>query len=293
MKKKLAILCLLLILLFNFPVFAIKSNDALDITKQVSINGELDFPKITDNDMSTFCNIEKTTKIVVTSKKGFYGVNFIFDVPPKKWRIIQENNDEISCGKNGFLHEYVKFDNQQKKIIIEFECAKLSEIQFFTDGKLPSNVQIWNPPHYNSDLLLVCDKAGDEFNLFGGLIPLLEKDKKIQVAYTQELFDKSNSKLQHDLLNSLWNSGLTTYPSFFESKKSDEKEDDILQYQVEIIRRFKSNVIVLPYENSPNFGSFKKALTAAKKPEEFQLSALEYGVYSPEKVYNVSTKNDD
>lgn len=291
MKKKIFILSLTLLFALSSVVFATKNSDATDITKNVSIKGDILVDEVTDNDLTTFCDIKKSTKIEISSSKKISSINFVFDTPPKKWTITQQNGEEIPCGRYQFLHELVKLDSEQEKITVEFNDAKLSEIQFFTQGALPSSIQNWSPPHYNSDLLLICDDIGDEFKSFGSIVPLISKEKKIQIAYMKNPFENSNSKTQHDLLNALWNSGQKTYPSFFETTAETDQENAILDYQTKILRQFKPNVVVSETENSPYATSLKMALKQSIDPKNFQQSALEYGVYSPEKVYQLSSPN--
>ena len=208
-----------------------------------------------------------------------------------------------------FLHYTVTLEELSDKFDIVFdESAEISEISFYTDGVLPSDVQNWQSNEDKADLVLFSTHADDEQLFFAGILPYYSKVKayRVQVVYFAD--HKNNQDRRHELLNGLWTVGVTRYPvispfldQYSESpaaalsqiKYSGFAEDDIYKFQVEMLRRFKPLVIV-EHDFNGEYGHGQHMLNVASMVKSVEYAADEtlypesfekYGAWDTPKMY--------
>lgn len=321
MKRKSIVLifCLLLILAAAFAVSADESDVAEDIRKDTAISGEgyNRFHFLFDGDIDTYKKSDGNTTIQLENPEGMGAVYLLFNLEYGEYTVTENATGKtITAGKYNFLHEYIDlekaFGHCPTSVTLHFTngAVRLSEIYVFSSGKAPDYVQLWQPPlEGKTDLLLLCTHGDDDQLFFAGLFPLYagERGYAVQVAY---LTDHRNItyKRTHEMLNGLWDTGVTAYPVFgnFKDFRIDSKEgtyreyarqnvseSDLMEFVVTQLRRFKPQVAV-GHDVNGEYGHgmhmvyadlLMKALDIINDPAQFPESAEKYGVWNVPKTY--------
>lgn len=254
MKKN--ILLITILLLLPNVVFAkeITNKSTIEINNKAN-------NKITDNNENTFITINPSDKITITSNENIHGIYILYERQSSLGTITNQEKN-ASIGTNAFLHEYVNVEEQigaSTQITIEYQnSVKIAEIYVLSEGELPDFVEQWNPPCEEADLLLFSTHSDDEQLFFLGLLPTyVAQGKKVQVVYFTNHYD--NPKRLHEQLHGLYTVGITSYPiigivpdAYSESlegaiknlQKAELTEKDTLDFEVEMLRRFKPLVVV-------------------------------------------------
>lgn len=281
---------------------------ASDITNasQITLDGK-NIVKITDNKESTYVSIDEGSIINIDSPENIDGIYIIYEMASKKGNILIDNK-EIKIGQNGFLHEYVSLKSDSKNLKITYEeNVKIADIYVLSKGALPEFVEVWEPPCTEADLLLFSTHSDDEQLFFLGLMPTyVARGAYVQVAYFTNHYD--NPKRLHEQLHGLYTVGIRNYPiigiipdAYSESlkgalnniKKANLTEDDAMQWEVEMIRRFKPSVIVGHDELGEyshgqhilNTHILKNAIIKANDNNYDIASFQKYGVWDTPKTY--------
>ena len=223
------------------------------------------------------------------------------------------NDKNLDIGNDNIMHEYIMLDEDTNDIALDYkEDAVITDIYVFgKDEEIPWWVQKWEKESKKADLLLISTHADDEHLFFAGLIPTyVARGYEVQVAYLT--YHADNPLRYHELLDGLWNAGVTKYPvmggipdahsksldvSLKELEKNDLTEDYVIKYQVSLIRRFHPEVVVTHAINGEyghgqhilNNYTLKKALPVSNKPSEYE--DLDGKPWSPKKVYFHSSNN--
>lgn len=301
--KKLGLLCILLAVFLAKPVVA--AADELEPVFVSSAGGSTG--KLTDKSYTTTLCLNKDNTLTVTSKDGskISSIYIIWNDPVKEYTMTTDNGTQV-CGKNGFLHDYVRLNEASSKVVINIPAnyMDISEIRIFSEGELPQDVQVWKPSCDKADIMLIPSHADDEILFFGGIIPTyaVEKDATIQVVYMTEFWTTTPIR-EHEKLDGLWESGLDIYPVCLDFKDlySESLEGAMRQYDintmeerlVEQIRRFKPQVIVTHDEKGEyghgfhmiTFKATTLAVESAKDSAKFADSFSKYGVWDTPKTY--------
>lgn len=261
--------------------------------------------KLTDRDYYTKYEASSETTFNVKGKSEFTGLYVVFD-KPCEWKVTLPDGTELSGGKEGFIHEYMPLGQSVTDVVFTIpKKAVLCDIYALSEGELPSWVQIWELPCEEADLLLLPTHADDEYLWFGGAMPYYagELGYNVQVAYMTN--HASQPYRSHERLNGLWTVGVTHYPviadfvdvyrtkASFEAAEKEFGLSNVIQWHVEMIRRFKPKVIIGHDINGEyGHGAHKlntKALLEAVKisndPESCPQSAEQYGAYEVQKCY--------
>ena len=213
--------------------------------------------------------------------------------------------------ENDFLQCWFKlpeeFENCKSLKLTFNKALNVSEVNAFTEGKLPDWVHVWKSPYDKADLLLVSTHADDEQLFFAGVLPYhVAKGYRVQVAY---FTDHTNGfGRRHELLNGLWTVGVDHYPVI--SKIPDAystteaaaianmnwagiKEDYAIGFQTELLRRFKPQVVI-EHDLKGEYGhgqhmlnvqTMIKAVGLAGDAKNYPESADKYGVWETPKLY--------
>lgn len=253
MKKLLIFLGILL-----FPIITYASD--ITSTSTIKINDENASTKLTDKNENTYYSISKDKIISITNEEDIYGIYIIYELTSKTATLTIQNKN-IAIGENNFLHEYVDLSSTPaNNLTITYnEDVKIGEIYILSKGDLPDYIEVWEPPlDNNTDLLLFSTHSDDEQLFFLGLLPTyVAKGANVQVVYFANHYD--NPKRLHEQLHGLYTVGIRNYPiigiipdAYSESlngaisniNKANLTLDDAINFQVEMIRRFKPSVIV-------------------------------------------------
>lgn len=288
------------------------SGKARELTAQAVIDCA-DSAVLTDGDETTYTKLVDGSSVVITSDEGISSLYVIFDRIYGQWTLSDGLTDAV-CGKNGFLHEYVDaaelFGYSPTSLTLTFsghDCS-LSELHLFGDGEVPNWVQRWEPPCEEADLMLTSTHIDDEQLFFAGILPYYagERGLAVQVVYFTDPF--TYHERPHEQLNGLWTVGVRNYPVSGEFKDmfSETAQDayahqqqygysreDMVRFQVEMIRRFRPHVVVGHDINGEyshgqhiiNCETLMEALDLAADPAYALDSAPEYGVWDTPKAY--------
>lgn len=212
---------------------------------------------MTDSDYNTSMPFATNDVITVKSKekKKISGVYIQWNATFDGYQ-IETDQGTIECGKNGFLHDYVEFENPVSYVKIKnpVKETSVSEIRIFTAGSLPKDVQVWDAPCDKADFLLISAHSDDELIFLGSIIPTyIEKGCQIQVAYITEYFTTTPIR-EHEKLDGLWAAGIRNYPvcgNFhdensmdIETAKSIYGENAFVGFIADCYDRFKPQVVV-------------------------------------------------
>lgn len=254
MKKIIFLLTVLM-----FPIMTL----ANDITNETNITiNNKNNNKLTDKNENSYITIKQDENIIISSNNNIHGIYIIYELSSKTGTIT--NNDKsITIGENGFLHEYIdiyKTFKATKELTLKYnEEVKIGEIYIIGEGEIPEYVEIWEQPlDNNTDLLLFSTHSDDEQLFFLGLLPTyVSKGANVQVVYYTN--HNNNPKRLHEQLHGLYTVGIRHYPimgiipdAYSETlngaikniEKANLTVDDAVNFQVEMIRRFKPSVIV-------------------------------------------------
>lgn len=299
---------LILIIVLCFPSIVL----AQDITDKVKIqinNNNID-KKITDKNENSYIKISNSDVINITSDEDIYGLYIIYELSSKEGT-ISNSTKTFKIGTNNFLHEYIDINNNldnSKEISIKYdENVMIAEIYVLSEGEIPEFVEIWNKPCDEADLLLFSTHSDDEQLFFLGLLPTyVAKGANVQVVYFTNHND--NPKRLHEQLHGLYTVGIRNYPvmglipdawsnsldgAINNLKNAKLTEEDAMNFQIEMIRRFKPLVIVGHDENGEykhgqhmlNTYLLKKAVEYANNSEYHQDSYNNYGLWNTPKLY--------
>lgn len=202
--------------------------------------------------------------ITITHTEKITGVYVIWQQIYGQWSLSSDGKIQ-DCGKNGFLHEYVAIDAPSTQITLTLPACEteICQIYAFTEGELPAWVQVWNPPCEKADLMLLSTHSDDEHLFFAGVLPTAVQQKlKVQVVYMTNHWDTANRP--HEQINGLWAVGIRNYPivgpfpddadtlsrngeavsATLERSIDIFGEQKLIDFQIEIIEKFKPQVII-------------------------------------------------
>lgn len=293
-------LFIFIIFFFNDKVIAAQLEPTITLSNG---NGS---GNLSDSNYNTSISFRENDTITVQSEGNLItGLYIIWDSPVTPWSLTALDQT-IACGTNGFLHEYIPISAATSSVTINIPSGGLSicDIRAFSEGALPSDVQVWNPPHQKADIAIVAAHADDEILFFGGILPTygVEKEAKVQIIYMSQFWTSAKIR-EHEKLDGLWASGITHYPvcgnfedlfsQTIEAAQAQYSLDDMVNYLTSEIRKFQPQVIVTHDEKGEYGHGFhmltSKAVTlaveAAADSGSHPESLAAYGVWNTPKTY--------
>lgn len=249
---------------------------------------------------------------------GIGSLYIIFDELCGEYTVIDNTTGTSqTVNQDPFLHQFIDlqalFGTVPTEITLQFaqESVRIVELQAFTAGEVPDSVQKWEPSlDGGADLVLFSTHGDDEQLFFAGVLPYYagERDYRVQVVYF------TNHRMEHphrvhEMLNGLWAVGVKAYPVwenrpdfFLRNKVADTyralelwgyPREDLLQWVVENIRRFKPLVAVGhdingEYQHSMHMvytDLLREALEISNDPTYDPESAAKYGLWDVPKTY--------
>lgn len=301
--------CILLSILLSAAIFTAVPAQAenetavsLDITVTDSNGNSPD--KIRDGSYDSKLEYAAGDSITVTAEENIAGIYLIWGYQPCTWT-LSGNNTVKTCGKNGYLHEYVPVNGSTDSVTLTFDgSAVICDIYAYSEGTLPDEVQLWKPSCYAADFLVFSTHADDEILFLGGVLATYagEQQNKVQLVYMTHYWNGARIR-EHEKLDGLWESGVRYYPvnlpfddiyaETLEGAESVYSYEDLLGSVTEQIRRFRPMVVVTQDLNG-EYGHgghmiLAKAVTEAVEnshDEGFEPdSAALYGTWDVPKTY--------
>lgn len=255
--------------------------------------------RLWDGDQTSWSSAKDGGRVTVSRSDGIAGLYLLFDRLPQPWTL----NGEITCGEEGFLHQYVDVSallgGPADRLTLEFPAGTaLSEIYAFSPGELPGWVQRWEPPLEEADLMLVSTHSDDEQLFFAGLLPYyaVERELAVQVVYFVQHFEangRQDHQRPHEQLDGLWTVGVRNYPIlsdfpdlYAESKNREEalerakqvysrvgnEYEDFVSYLVSCIRRCRP-LVVVGHDLNGEYGHGAHVLCADALTQAIQAAA--------------------
>lgn len=303
MKIKHFLTAAVAVVAFAFSVRAVSAAEAvpLSLTIQSPDNSEA----LKDNSYDTVASFKSGDEITVQSETPMSGVYLKWNSPVSAYT-VNCNGRTYNGGQYGFLHEYIKFDAPAAECTITLTAdMQMCDILAYSEGELPADVQLWEPPcEGKADVLVFSTHADDEILFMGGVLATYGGQQKnnIQVAYMTTYWDGARIR-EHEKLDGIWHTGVRIYPvnSSFPDLYADSLESamgvynysEILCYITEQIRRFKPMVCVTQDLNG-EYGhgghmilakAVCEAVDNSAKDTFEPASAAKYGVYEVPKTY--------
>jgi len=257
-------------------------------------------PELADGDTETWGAGDIRLK---TDERKIGSLYLIWNTVPGEWTLIADGQ-AITCGGRGFLHEYIELDKPASEVIIRTAVPLCDVYAFERDSRLPSWVQIWQEPWDDADLLAFPTHADDEHLFFGGMLPYYsaERGLKVQVVYLTNHWNQ-DPRRPHELLAGLWEVGIRAYPimgplddlyaSSLERAEELFKREDVLAFQVEMLRRFRPGVVI-GHDLEGEYGHgvhilnavcLTEAVELAADASQYAASAEQYGTWNTPKLY--------
>jgi LmbE family N-acetylglucosaminyl deacetylase len=310
MLKSLLSILLIVLSLMIVDIYAdvtnIEAIIAQNITEICDISSNKDIKNIIDKRYSVGTNYYENDYIKIDSVENIKAVYILWDKLPEQFSIKDSLGNLISefdSSNNIILHQVIKIKADTKTISLSIEKGncKIAEIYVFAKGYLPDWVQDWKVPYRKADMLLISTHADDEHLFFGGTMPYYagELNLKVQLAY---LTNHYNFRV-HELLNGLWEVGIRAYPIIsefadyysesLEHAKTIYEENKILEFQVELLRRFKPEVVI-GHDLKGEYGhgvhmlnaeALTKALELSNDSLSYVDSAQKFGLWDVPKCY--------
>lgn len=317
--KHLSKIILLFVLLLGLTV-PVCAQEAEDITSQVQVDGSKNLGQtgwLFDGNMVQSYRVNSSVQLTLTREEGVGSLYFIFDDAYEPYTVTDvETGTSVTCGENGFLHDFVDLEQAFGKIPTKVQITmgelktRITEIRVFGPGEVPDYVQRWKlPPEKEVDLLLFSAHGDDEQLFFSGLLPEYagQRGYEVLVAYLTDHHNNGNLRC-HEMLDGLWAVGVTNYPVFgafpdYYTKELDDAyeiyknngydQQMLLGYVVEQLRRYQPMVAV-GHDVEGEYGHgmhrlysdlLQKAVEISMDPEQFPETAEQYGVWDVPKTY--------
>ena len=256
-----------------------------------------------DRDYTTRHAFSAGASVTIDAPEEIHSLYIIWALPPGEWELA--GKETLTFGKDGFIHEYINLPDPSSQLTMYLPRggSTICDIYAFTKGLPPDWVQIWDPPLQKADMLLLPTHADDEHLYFAGLMPLYagELGYNVQVAYLTNHWNQPPRP--HELLNGLWAVGIRNYPVIggFRDRYAESLSqatsifgwDNVVDYQVELLRRFKPSVVVGhdlngEYGHGVHMLNARALLTAVELAADREYHAISnglYGVWDTPKLY--------
>ncbi len=260
---------------------------------------------VADDNVETKVRVCSEDSLRIESTTPFAALYLVWDTVPGVYTIQWDGGSRV-CGEYGFLHEYVTLDASVTAVTVVLgpeTSALLCDIRCYTEGSAPEDVQVWQPPCGEADILVFPTHADDDAIFFGALIAYYAIERQLTVQTAFMVDHTWQPHRAHERLNGLWAMGIRHYPVLgtapdtatfdFQEAMSLYYSSDILGWQVEQIRRFRP-LVVVGHDLNGEYGNaghkvnahyLTQAITAAADPEQHPDSCHDYGTWQAAKLY--------
>ena len=281
------------------------NTQAAQLDLSLDSSEDSDGSELFDDDFNTGVDFEGGTTLTFKASEPISSLYIKWDAVPTA-TTLKDGDKEVTVGQNGFVHEFVPLSgsNSEATLTIPDGGIKIADVYAFSGDDLPDFVQKWNEPWDKADILFISTHSDDEVLFFGGMIPIYtnEHRARVQVAYFTDFFLTETYRV-HEFLDGLWTMGVDHYPQFgkfydnySESLEEAEEQfdhDECLSFIVEVIRKFKPQVVVThDIEGEYGHGGHRYVSKLVREAVEItgddtkeSESAQKYGAWDVPKTY--------
>lgn len=260
---------------------------------------------MTDSSHYTKHVIAPSTPLRITSETPFSALYIEWDTTPGTYELAWEGGS-LTCGIHGFLHEYIELPEAVQEVIFAFptqDSRTICNTALYSEGSAPKDVQVWLPPCEEADILLFPTHSDDDVLFFGPLISYYAMEQQLAVQTAFMVDHGWEFERGHERLNGLWEMGVRHYPILGSAPDTGDKNFDfgmiyyansnILQWQIEQIRRFRP-LVVIGHDFEGEYGNaghkvnayyLAQAIEAAADLEISPESADIWGTWDTPKFY--------
>ena len=277
---------------------------AAEITDGVSLSDSIGgyTPILRDGDRTSRIDYRAGNTLRISSETPIAALYLYWYTPCEAFTVHTAAGD-VPGGEYGFLHEYLALPEAVTELDIEFSgLSPLCEVRLFTTGAAPADVQVWQPPCEQADVLLFPSHADDDVIFFGALAAqCVDRGLAVQVAYLVNHYDWQPRP--QELLDALWTMGIRNYPVIgpfpdyyvlsLEAAQQSFGEENVIAYQVGLLRRFKP-LVAVGHDREGEYGhgahrlnalALEQAVVYAADASYDAESAARYGVWDTPKLY--------
>ncbi|MBE6678931.1 MAG: hypothetical protein E7598_00245 [Ruminococcaceae bacterium] len=251
--KKFLLPLFVAVLTLSLSLFAFAA-EATDVTGDVKLTVEnIRKTRLTDGKIDT-ASSGKNVKIEIESEEPLGGIWLRYSAAPVGGYL----DGETKIAENGFWSEFIPLE--KNSATLTFEEVTICEINVFSKGELPSEVQCWKVAQNETDLMLFSAHSDDDQLFFAGLIPyyIARGDVDVKVCFLTTSY-QDISRVQ-ELLAGLWHCGLKNYPTilpmpdeYSESynrantllKRNGYAEEDAMALVRDVLNTYAPSVVVL------------------------------------------------
>lgn len=276
---------------------------AQEITQEVScLYGDSDRQDtLTDGTLVTRLALDGGEALSLSSAQPIGGVYLTWYNNPTAYTLLWDGGELRR--EEGYLHAYVSLPQAVTQLTLQ-GGGDLSELRLFTAGSVPDGVQHWQPPLAQADILAFPTHSDDDALFFGAAMSYyaIERGLGVQTCFMVEHRDIDR---RHERLNGLWEMGIRHYPVIGPGtdvyatnlgsalQYHERKQEDILSWQVEQLRRFRP-LVVLGHDLKGEYGHGQHMVNAHHLTQAVELaadeslypeSAARWGTWDTPKLY--------
>lgn len=269
-----------------------------------------------DGDITTALGCSAGSSLSFYNEAGIGSAYLIFDLEPEAYTLTNlDTMESVSCGENGFLHEYIdmeeRFGTLPSSVRITFNSqVRLCELKIYSSGEPADDVQIWHPAKPGkADMLLFSTHGDDEQLFFAGILPYYAGELQYEVVVC---YFTSHRPIvyhrTHEMLDGLYAVGVRTYPvfgpfpdyhslslekSYSVYKKNGYYKEQMLAYVVEQLRKFKP-IVAVGHDVEGEYGHgahrmyselLREGVELAAREDMYSDSRDEWGIWDTPKTY--------
>lgn len=294
----------LLLSLLSGDVRAAESEAAQELKITASVNS-LSWDGVSRRNYHSSIPLEPGSPVTLTPSepgKQIAALYIVWAQIPQTWT-LGCNGRNITCGQNGYLHEYVSVEGLGEELTITVQRPEtICFIRAFGPGALPADVQIWEPSCEKADILVLPAHSDDEILFFGGVLAEYagQRNLNVQVAY----FSKYDYGIrEHEKLDGIWTCGVRHYPvtgpfpDVFQETPGQAAyyfgEEKTKAFYLELVRRFQPQVCII-HDVAGEYGNgthqflaktMQEVLEQSADPDICPESVGKYGTWEIPKAY--------
>ena len=261
---------------------------------------------LTDGDYGTAVGFEADDILSISASAPVSSLYIEWSRVPPAWT-LEADGQTLSCGTNGFLHEFITLPAPASAFSMHMPSGgRIANIRAFSDGALPADVQVWDPPCEKADFLVFSTHTDDEILFLGGVLATYGAGRgcDVQLAYMIDFSGTDLPVREHEKLDGLWTIGIRHYPvnaailndsysTSLDAARASYSYDVVCAFTTEAIRRFQPQVVVTQDFNG-EYGhgahmllahAVKDGVEGASDASVYPDSAAAYGVFNVPKAY--------